>query len=88
MTLQKIEVQSPEAHSADLIADNIAQLKALFPELVTETVRDGQTVAALNVDVLKGLIGDATGGTTELTLKRIASLVVRLINWRELNAVD
>lgn len=59
MTLQKIEVQSPEAHSADLIADNIAQLKALFPELVTETVRDGQTVAALNVDVLKGLIGDA-----------------------------
>ena len=60
MTLQKIEVQSPEAHSADLIADNIAQLKALFPELVTETVRDGQTVAALNVDVLKGLIGDAT----------------------------
>lgn len=38
--------------------------------------------------VLRGLIGDATGGTTELTLKRIASLVVRLINWRELNAVD
>ncbi|QOD82949.1 site-specific DNA-methyltransferase [Chromobacterium haemolyticum] len=60
MTLQKIEAQSPEAQSADLLANNIAQLKALFPELVTETVKDGQTVTALNVDVLKGLIGNAT----------------------------
>lgn len=60
MTLKKIEAQSPEAQSADLLASNIAQLKALFPELVTETVKDGQTITALNVDVLKGLIGDAT----------------------------
>lgn len=38
--------------------------------------------------VLRGSVGDITGGTTELTLKRIASFAVRLINWRELNAVD
>ena len=65
MTLQKIEAQSPEAQSADLVASNIAQLKALFPELVTETVKDGQTITALNVDVLKGLIGDATATDAE-----------------------
>lgn len=56
MTIHKIEAQSPEAQSADLMADNVAKLKALFPELLTETA----TGAAINVDVLKALIGDAT----------------------------
>jgi adenine-specific DNA-methyltransferase len=37
MTIQKIEAQAPEAQSADLVADNIAKFKAMFPELVTET---------------------------------------------------
>ena len=56
MTIQKIEASSPEAHSANLLADNIAYLKALFPELVTE----GANGAVINVDVLKALVGDAT----------------------------
>lgn len=56
MTLQKIEATSPQAQSANLLADNIAQLKALFPELVTE----GANGAAINIDVLKALVGDAT----------------------------
>ncbi len=56
MTIQKIESQSPEAQSADLIGDNISKLKALFPELVTETGKG----TAINVDVLKTLVGDAT----------------------------
>lgn len=60
MTIQKIEAHSPEAQSANLVADNIAKLKAMFPELLTETVVNGQTTAALNVDVLKALVGDAT----------------------------
>jgi len=60
MTLQKIEAHSPEAQSANLVADNIEKLKALFPELLTETVVNGQTTAALNIDVLKALVGDAT----------------------------
>lgn len=60
MTIQKIEAHSPEAQSANLVADNIEKLKALFPELLTETVVNGQTTAALNVDVLKALVGDAT----------------------------
>ncbi len=55
MTLQNIDAQSPEAKSADLLADNIARLRALFPELVTES---GKGVA-INVDVLKSLVGDA-----------------------------
>ncbi|MDO8651668.1 MAG: site-specific DNA-methyltransferase [Undibacterium sp.] len=54
--MQKIEAQSSEAQSADLIGDNIAKLKALFPELLTET---GKGIA-INVDVLKALVGDAT----------------------------
>jgi len=55
MSMQNIDAQSPEARSADLIADNIARLRALFPELVTES---GKGVA-INVDVLKSLVGDA-----------------------------
>lgn len=56
MTMQKIDAQSPEAHSADLKAENIAKLKALFPELITE----GPNGVAINQDVLKQLVGDAT----------------------------
>lgn len=54
--MQKIEATSPEAQSANLLADNVAQLKALFPELVTE----GPNGPAVNLDVLKALVGDAT----------------------------
>lgn len=54
--MQKIEATSPEAQSANLVADNVAQLKALFPELVTE----GPHGPAVNLDVLKALVGDAT----------------------------
>lgn len=54
--MQKIEAASPEAQSANVAADNLAQLKALFPELVTE----GQNGPAINVDVLKALVGDVT----------------------------
>lgn len=56
MTMQKIEAVGPEAQSANLVADNVAQLKALFPELVTE----GPHGPAVNLDVLKALVGDAT----------------------------
>ena len=59
MSIQKIEAHSSEAQSADLIADNIAKLKAMFPELLTETTQGGKTTASLNVEVLKNLIGDA-----------------------------
>lgn len=60
MTIQKIEAHCPEAQSANLVSENIEKLKALFPELLTETVVNGQTSAALNIDVLKALVGDAT----------------------------
>lgn len=53
--MQKIEASSPEAKSTDLLRQNVDQLKALFPELVTE----GPSGAAINVDVLKSLVGDA-----------------------------
>ncbi len=56
MTMQKIEANSPEAQSADLMAGNLAQLKALFPELITE----GASGPAINVDLLKALVGDQT----------------------------
>jgi adenine-specific DNA-methyltransferase len=56
MPIEKIEAGTPASQSADLVADNIAQLRALFPELVTE----GKGGPAINVDVLKALVGDAT----------------------------
>lgn len=54
--MEKLTAASPEAHSADLVAGNIEQLKALFPELLTE----GKDGVAVNVDVLKALVGDAS----------------------------
>ncbi|HHA2520514.1 TPA: site-specific DNA-methyltransferase [Stenotrophomonas maltophilia] len=55
-TMEKLTAASPEAQSADLVAANIEQLKALFPELITE----GAGGVAVNVDVLKALVGDAS----------------------------
>ena len=54
--MQKLEASSPQAQSVDLITANIEQLKALFPELITE----GPNGVAVNVDVLKALVGDQT----------------------------
>lgn len=54
--MKKIDINSAEAHSADLVAGNIDQLKALFPELITE----GPSGVAVNEDVLKALVGDQT----------------------------
>ncbi|MGO4605222.1 site-specific DNA-methyltransferase [Variovorax sp. 2RAF20] len=59
--MQKLDATSSEAKSADLVADNIEQLKALFPELITE----GPNGAAVNVDVLKTLVGDQTATDAE-----------------------
>jgi adenine-specific DNA-methyltransferase len=54
--MKKLTANDPETKSTDLVAENIARLKALFPELVTE----GPDGAAVNVDVLKALVGDKT----------------------------
>lgn len=54
MTMKKVDINNSEAQSADLVAGNIAQLKVLFPELFTE----GPDGVAVNVDVLKALVGD------------------------------
>lgn len=59
--MKKLGPDDPLSHSADLVAENIAQLKALFPELVTE----GAEGVAVNVDVLKALVGDDTVTDTE-----------------------
>lgn len=59
--MQKLEATSPQAQSADLVATNIEQLRALFPELITE----GPNGAAVNVDVLKTLVGDQTATAVE-----------------------
>jgi adenine-specific DNA-methyltransferase len=55
-TMKKLTLNDPETRSTDGVAENIRRLKALFPELVTE----GPNGAAVNVDVLKALVGDAT----------------------------
>jgi adenine-specific DNA-methyltransferase len=56
MTMQKLTAADPATRSPDLVAENIERLKALFPELLTE----GPNGAAVNVDVLKTLVGDKT----------------------------
>ncbi|MDD2464131.1 MAG: site-specific DNA-methyltransferase [Desulfobulbus sp.] len=47
--MQKITAQSPEALSADIVAENVEQLKALFPEAVVE--------GKIDFEVLKQLLG-------------------------------
>lgn len=54
--MQKLTAQDPESKSSDLAAENLAKLKALFPDLVTE----GKDGVAVNLDVLKVLVGDKT----------------------------
>jgi adenine-specific DNA-methyltransferase len=54
--MKKLTANDPETKSPDLVAENLQRLKALFPELVTE----GQDGVAVNVDVLKALVGDKT----------------------------
>lgn len=59
--MKKITTNDPESHSPDLIAENIAKLKELFPELLTE----GENGSSVNLDVLKSLVGDQTVTDTE-----------------------
>jgi adenine-specific DNA-methyltransferase len=56
MMLEKLDHNDPLTRSPDVVAENIAALKELFPELVTE----GPDGARLNIDVLKALVADAT----------------------------
>lgn len=54
--MQKITTSDPVSKSLDLKTENLAALKALFPELITE----GPAGVAVNLDVLKELVGDLT----------------------------
>ena len=56
MASMKLTSADPETKSPDLIAENISRLKNLFPELITE----GPTGTAIDIDVLKRLVGDLT----------------------------
>ena len=61
MPIEKISADAPEAKSDDIVADNIAKLKTLFPDLLTE----GKDGVAVDVNVLKQLVGDRTVAETE-----------------------
>ncbi len=52
--MKPLTLSDPELSSLDLIAENIKKLRELFPELVTE----GPNGVAVNVDVLRQLVGD------------------------------
>ena len=49
--MKKLDAESPETKSADIVAGNIDALKALFPEAFTE--------GRIDFEVLKGLLGAA-----------------------------
>jgi adenine-specific DNA-methyltransferase len=49
-TIPQLSATDPAAHSGDVVAENIAALKALFPQIVT----DGK----VDFDVLRQLLGD------------------------------
>ncbi|MFA5243012.1 MAG: hypothetical protein WC029_10700 [Sulfuricella sp.] len=65
--MQKLTAQDPEAQFAGLIAENIAKLKALLPELLTE---DASGVE-INAAVLSQLVGKvATDSDEKYALNR------------------
>ena len=47
--MKKLDAESPETKSADIVAENIEALKALFPDAFTE--------GRIDFEVLKGLLG-------------------------------
>ena len=55
--MKKLDADSPDTKSADIVAGNIDALKALFPEAFTE---DG-----VDFEVLKGLLGAAVDDRDE-----------------------
>lgn len=55
--MKKLTANDPETKSPDHVAENLARLKAVFPEVVTE---DG-----VNVDVLKQLLGQTVSDAEE-----------------------
>lgn len=56
MSIRKIEKDDSLTHSADIVADNIAKLRSVFPELVADAAAGG----VIDVDLLKQLVGDET----------------------------
>ncbi|CAG0980868.1 hypothetical protein BURK1_01737 [Burkholderiales bacterium] len=54
--MKKLTAADPETESPDFQAENLAALRALFPDLVTE----GPGGVTVNLDVLKQLVGDRT----------------------------
>lgn len=55
--MKKIEANDTEAKSADIVADNLSQLKALFPEAFAE--------GKVQFETLRQLLGDAIEETNE-----------------------
>lgn len=54
--MRKLDANDATTKSKDLVAENVATLKTLFPDLLTE----GPGGTTVNVDVLKSLVGDKT----------------------------
>lgn len=53
-------------HSRDMVADHIEKIGALFPNCVTETIKDGKVVRAIDFDMLRQeLSGVLVEGQTE-----------------------
>ncbi len=49
--MERITANDPESHSADVVAQNLSQLKAIFPDVFCE--------GKIDFDVLRQLLGDA-----------------------------
>ena len=45
-------------HSRDNVKDHVAQIAALFPNALTETIKDGKVVQTIDFDILKQELSD------------------------------
>ena len=55
--MEKIVAGDPDTHSADIVADNLERLRALFPEAFTE--------GKVDFEVLRQLLGDTADESEE-----------------------
>lgn len=55
--MQKIDLNAPDSKSADIVANNLEALKALFPEAFTE--------GKVDFEILKQLLGGAVDESPE-----------------------
>jgi adenine-specific DNA-methyltransferase len=56
--MEVIVVDKLKMHSLNKVEDNITKIAKLFPNVITETIKDGEVTRAIDFDVLRQELSD------------------------------